>query len=192
MTRVFSTFAKWVTSVALFSAAVAHADVLDSTLTSLGANQWRYDYTINNPTDVYFDELTVYFDVANYGQLEAPIAPGSWDAVLVQPDAGIPANGYVDFWNPFDVMTPGSSESGFSVTFNFLGTGSPGAQSFDLIDSTTFAVVYSGTTTVVDSTIPVPESSSLSLVILGLAIGVLKFRLQKQASTPPEDHSATD
>jgi hypothetical protein len=175
----------WIISIALFSATAAFADVLESTVTPLGTNQWRYDYTLNNTlAGLNFNEMTVYFDPALFTQLVAPSAPGNWDALLVQPDPGLPDNGFLDVLSLSGRMTYGTSETGFSVTFNFLGTGTPGPQSFDLIDfidANTFTVVYSGTSSLIANISTVPECSTLLMMLLGLAFGALHFFVQNKA-----------
>ncbi len=157
----------------------ANAGVIDYTATSLGGNLWRYDYAINNPTpSLGFDEVTIYFDVVNFGALSAQVAPAGWDAIVIQPDTVVASDGFYDVLNLGGLLGAGASFSGFSVTAEWLGAGSPGAQAYDLIDSVNFSVVGSGRTTEVVS--QVPEPTSLSLVLLALGAATTLRRSKKQ------------
>ena len=149
----------------LLSLSTAHAGVVDYLATSLGGSLWRYDYTINNTTpSIGFDELTVYFDVATFRLLSNAIAPIDWDPLVVQPDAGLPTNGFFDALNLDGLLGDGASVSGFSVSFEYLGAGRPGAQAFDLLDSSNFIVVNSGTTERRDGSPAIPEPDRKSVV----------------------------
>jgi MYXO-CTERM domain-containing protein len=55
----------------------------------------------------------------------------------------------------------GGGVSGFAVTFDWLGTGEPGAQPFDIVDPDTFEPIYSGTT--------VPEPAAGLMAMLAAA-----------------------
>ena len=153
----------------LVSISAAHAGVVDYTATPLGGNLWRYDYTINNTTpSTGFDGLTVYFDVNAYELLTDLVAPVNWDPIAVQPDGGIPSDGFYDALNLGALLGDGASLSGFSVSFTYLRAGAPGAQRFDLYDSKNFSVLLSGTTSQPDDPRRVPEPASLALLLLGL------------------------
>jgi hypothetical protein len=148
----------------------ARAGVIDYVLTALGGNLWRYDYTINNPVpSLGFDELTVYFDVGQYELLSAPAAPAGWDPIAVQPDAGIPSDGFFDALNLGAPLADGASVSGFSVEFAYLGVGTPGAQRYELLDSLTLTIIGSGTTELAPAAVPEPSTSMLALLGIGLA-----------------------
>lgn len=163
----------------LLPLSVAYAGVVDYAATSLGGNNWRYDYTVNNTTpSIGFDELTVYFDISKYELIWTPTAPAGWDPILVQPDAGIPADGFYDVLSFDGFVNSGASISGFSVSFAYLSTGTPGAQPFELLDSSAFSVVYSGITQPLGSLPPVPEPSSLFLMMLGLSVAFAIHQLR--------------
>lgn len=147
----------------LLPLSAVHAGTISYVATPLGANLWRYDYTVTNAIpSIAFDELTVYFDVGRFEMLAEPTAPAGWDPIVVQPDPGIPSSGFYDALNLGAPLGAGATVSGFSVSFAYLGVGSPGAQSFDLLDSATFSVVHSGTTA------PIPEPASFAMILMGL------------------------
>lgn len=148
---------------------MAHAGLVDYATTPLGGNLWRYDYTINNTTpSTAFDELTVFFDVNSYELLSAPTAPAGWDPIVVQPDTGIPASGFFDVLSLGGFLADGQVLTGFSLTFAYLGPGTPGEQRFDLLNSADFSVTLSGTTTQ-PGAVPIPEPGTALLVLSGLA-----------------------
>ena len=160
-------FALWTSS--------ARAQSIEYGATSLGANQWRYDYVIDNshpgPT---FDEVTIYFDVASDTSLALAASPAGWDPLVIQPDPAIPGDGYLDVVDLGGAVPPGASVAGFSVTFTSLTAGGPGSQRFELYDSSSFDPRGSGLTTALGSTTtPVPEPETIALLLGGLlALGV--------------------
>jgi hypothetical protein len=147
----------------------ANAGVIDSSVTNISGNQWRYDYTINNRTPgLAFDEVTIYFAEGVYELLTGATAPAGWDALAIDPDSGIPADGFYDVLNLGGLLNDGETVSGFAVLFNYLGAGTPGVQSFDLIFSADFTVTYSGRTTQADTPGRIPEPATTALVLLAL------------------------
>lgn len=147
--------------------AISQAGPISYSATSLGGNQWRYDYVLSSDASTpAFDEFTIYFDLGLASGLTLPSAPAGWDPIAINPDAGIPADGYYDALSLGGLFLPGDAASGFSVTFTFLGASTPGSQRFDLIESSTFSVVGSGSTSELapdDNTVPAPSTASLLL-----------------------------
>jgi len=164
----------------LLPLSAANAGVVDYTATNISGNQWRYDYTINNPTPgLAFDEVTIYFAEGVYELLTDATAPAGWDPLAIDPDSGIPADGFYDVLNLGGLLGDGETVTGFSVNFNFLGAGTPGAQSFDLILSQDFSITYSGRTAAFGTPGQVPEPTSLALVALGLGIAGTRRRARQ-------------
>jgi len=131
----------------LCAMSAAHAASIGYTATSLGGTQWRYDYTVSNTTlAVPIAEFTLFFSVGPYANLhDISTAPG-WDVLLVQPDPAIPASGYFDALALAGGIAPGATARGFSVTFDYLGAGSPGAQPFSILDPVSFIELEAGIT----------------------------------------------
>ena len=144
----------------LCAMSAAHATSIGYTATALGGTQWRYDYTVSNTTlAVPIEEFTIFFSVGPYlNLLDVSTAPG-WDLLLVQPDPAIPDSGYLDALALAGGIAPGASAAGFSVTFDYLGTGSPGSQLFAILDPLTFVAIDTGGT----QAVPLPSTPCLLL-----------------------------
>ncbi|PKB20167.1 hypothetical protein [Janthinobacterium sp. 64] len=131
----------------LCAMSAAHATSIGYTATSLGGTQWRYDYTVSNTTlAVPIAEFTLFFSVGQYANLHSISTLPGWDVLLVQPDPAIPGDGYLDALVLAGGIAPGGTATGFSVTFDYLGAGSPGAQPFSILDPVSFIELEAGIT----------------------------------------------
>ena len=152
----------------LLLAVQASATVISYETTNVTGNTWRYDYSVTNDTLADpLNELTLYFQLGSFENLQSLGAPANWIGLLAQPDPLLPDNGFVDFLALGSGVGAGQTLSGFSVQFDWLAAGTPGSQPFDIIEPTAFEVIDSGVTT--PGTPPahgVPEPSSLALSIL--------------------------
>ncbi len=140
---------------------VATATVVDFSVTEVSGSTWQYNYTISNTTQPgNIGEFTVFFTQGQSSNLSVAASPGNWSSIVAQPDPNLPANGFLDSQALDLGLSPGSSQNGFSVQFTWLGTGTPGSQPFNIVDSNTFTTLESGNTTLV-SPVPLPASSLL-------------------------------
>ena len=144
----------------------AHATDIRYMAESLSGADWRYSYLISNDTlAVGIEEFTIYFDTSHYSNLAVNSSPAGWNSLVAQPDSNIPANGFFDSLTFAQGIAPTSILGGFSATFTYLGSGTPGAQPFEIVDSA-FNVIDSRLT----QAIPVPEPSQSWLFAAGLGL----------------------
>ncbi len=151
----------------------AHATTITSDLTKLAPpDRWQAAYTVANDTlAVDIEELAIYFQVGQYDNLLAGSQPGSWDAFVLQPDIVVPADGLYEPFTFVAGIAPGTSLGGFVVSFDFFGTGSPGAQFFEILDPFTFEPLDTGFTRSAQQ--PVPEPGTMALLgslLMGFAL----------------------
>ena len=163
------------TIVFLGFASASNGTTITYNVDSLSANSWQYIYSVINDTlgaDV--EEFTIYFDLTRYANLAVTASPAGWDSLVVQPDPGLPDNGFFDSLALGAGIAPGAGLSGFAVSFDYLGGGAPGAQPFDIVNPVTFAILESGTTS------GVPEPGTLVLLIGSLAALASSGRISRR------------
>ena len=157
----------------------AHAGVIKYTASDLadvtpGEDLWRYDYTVSGHAFVQSEFFDIYFVPSLYANLMSATGPNTdWDVAILQqpkPDNLPPFDtGIFDF---FALLDNPSLTGTFSVTFTYLGAGSPGAQPFEFFGADS-ALLQSGETSKPVSGIP--EPSSVALALVGLAALVSGF-----------------
>ncbi|MCF6236576.1 MAG: multicopper oxidase domain-containing protein, partial [Gammaproteobacteria bacterium] len=150
-------------SIFLLPWSVAQAVPVLYQANNLGGSAWEYTYTVNNDLPINIEEFSTYFDPALYENLVISDSPMGWDGLAVEPDSNLPDDGFSDWLTLGSPINSGDTLGGFSVTFDFIGTGTPGSQLFEILDPMTFDVLSSGSTT------SVPEPGALVLLVLGLA-----------------------
>jgi hypothetical protein len=131
---------------AIVSLSSAEAQVT-YTATAITGSTWQYDYTLTNPLSAPASEFTIFFSVNQFSNLSVVASPASWNSIVAQPDAGLPADGFFDTLSLTAGLSPGASQGGFSVQTMYSGSGSPGSQVFNIIDSLTFGILNFGDTT---------------------------------------------
>jgi len=178
-------WARWLGGLLLAGLAcvsTAQAAMVEYSLTALGGDVWRYDYSLSNigPAES-FDEFTVYFDAPGITGITAVATPAGWSSLVVQPDPQLPDAGFFDALSLSGAVPAGSVISGFSVSFSYLAGLMPGAQRFDLVVSEPFQTVYSGVTAATPSSVPLPAPAALML--LGLGALASRARAKKQGAS---------
>ena len=144
--------------------AITQATSINYTVSPLGGGQWQYDYIIEN--DSLADpiaEFTIYYQPNLYENLTVISSPLDWDPLVIQPDTGLPADGFFDALSLSAGLFPGGTDGLFSVSFDYLGVGTPSEQLFDVYDAN-FNLLDSGITI----TSPVPEPNTVLMLAIGL------------------------
>lgn len=163
-------------------AASARATNVTYEASHVGGTQWRYDYTVSNDTlAVAIEEFTIFFDHTLYANLAGAGSAAGWDLLLIAPDAAIPAAGYFDALALAGGIAPGATLGGFSLIFDYFGSGAPAAQAFSVLDPVSFAQLDSGVT-VTASAVPMPPSAAL--VLAGLMLLTLRLRRTATGGRP--------
>jgi hypothetical protein len=173
--------ALWVLTILLAQSTMGYASVISYSSSALGGERWRYAYTVQVlPGESAIDEFTVYFDTSQYRNLLVEGSPPNWDSIVLQPDLSIPSDGMFDSLALDTGIEPGHVLGNFFVSFDFSGSGTPGAQRYEVVDPVTFAVIRSGLT---DAGEPppgpseLPEPGTLTLVLAGaFAFLVRRYR----------------
>jgi hypothetical protein len=142
-------------------------------LFDLGLGRWQYTYEVMNVgLAVPIEEFTIWFDHELYKSVAietpGPLA-SDWDEIIWQPNPGLNDDGGYDAFALDLGIGAGESVYGFAVSFDWLGPGQPGSQSYDMIDPIDFSAVDSG------FTIPEP----LTFVMLSLG-GAMTAMLRKR------------
>jgi hypothetical protein len=127
-----------------------------------GEDRWEYAFQVDGFASYGAGYgFTVRFDPDHYAALDPdPTVPPQWDAITAEPDPDLGDDGFYDAEALVDAP---NAAAVFRVSFVWLGTGTPGAQPFDVREpSPSFEVVESGTTVL-------PEPAGLSLGASALA-----------------------
>ena len=179
----------------LMAASVAaHATVVNAVFTNLGGgNYYLAEFAVKNDgAPASISGFTIYFDETQYSNLSLAASPSTWDSLLIQPDLGLPAAGFLDalVLNPLNALLLGQTQSGFNVTFDYLGQSLPGALPFDINDSN-FNILFSGVTTTVPGAptggqIPEPEAFWLMLLAAGCLAATRVKWTARQAAAPAQ------
>jgi len=162
---------------AILFAQTSGASTISYELQDLGLNSYRYVYTVANdgtlPGGSAIQLFDILFDPALYQEASLtissdPILAADWTQQIFASAPGIPA--------AYDVLANGSGItlgqqlSGFAVDFIWMGAGLPGAQVYEIYDSSTFDLLESGTTI---SSVPLPGAGLLMASALVLMTGFL-------------------
>ena len=136
----------------------------------LGSDRWEYSYTVENlGLSGGIEEFTIWFDFVLYDNLvvTTPGTPPEWNEIVWQVEPVLEDPGGYDALATNLSIAPGENLDGFSVSFDWLGTGRPGPQYYEIIDSLDFSTIEDGYT--------VPEPTILML----FGFGLLALRSEK-------------
>jgi len=126
------------------------ASEVSYTLQGLGAGQWLYRYTVINDTlSEPIRQFIVWFEPGLYENLSIVSDPEigyDWYQDTVEPD---PVWLYYGAYRALawgDGISVGDYESGFAVSFTYLGAGTPNVQEFDIVDPCDYISLEAGWT----------------------------------------------
>lgn len=157
----------------------ANATIINYSATALGGTHWRFDYSIHNDTlGKELDEFTIFFDENLFANLSNATGPSGWDLLLIQPDTAIPSAGFIDGLMTGGGIAIGEILGSFSLTFDYLGSGSPGSQQFSIVDPTSFNELDRGMTRLSSPPGVLPLPDTLPLMLTGL--GALAYWRQRR------------
>lgn len=161
----------------------ANATIITASTINNGGSMFTTTYTVAAELgEAPIDEFSIFFDSARYASLTVVGAPAGFDAIAVQPDPAIPADGYFDVLALGGGISFGAPVGNFVVSYNFTGAGLPGRQLFNVVDPLSFDTIRAGFTTLEDGPNEVPEPGALSLMLLGA--GMLAQRRRTRAPAP--------
>lgn len=129
---------------------------------NLTGTQWEYTYTMSGVTfDMDFG-FTIYFAPDLYENLVASSVHPDWDILIIQPDKGLPGDGFYDALARIDGA---SLADPFRVTFDWLGIPGmvPESQPFEIYDNGPPWNIIGGADT---EAVPVPTT----IILLGAGL----------------------
>jgi len=145
----------------LVSSALGTSTEIQYEVSNLSPGRWEYIYTVENISlAAGIKEFTVWFDYGLYDNLvvTTPETPPEWNQIVWQVEPVLEDPGGYDAVATNLNIAMGTSLNGFSVSFDWLGTGTPGKQFYEIIDPIDFHTIESGYT---------PEPATLLLLGLG-------------------------
>lgn len=131
-----------------------------------GEDLWQYGYVIRGPLDPFY-AVNLLFSPTDYRglTLDEVSDPGSIDVVLTEPDPGLPADGQGTATALLALS--GTDTAGLKISFIWTGAGTPGSQTFQVLDDL-FNVVQIGVTTPpAPPGVDAPPTAFLALAALG-------------------------
>jgi hypothetical protein len=153
-------------------------------VSNVSGNEWSYTYTVNNSAPFVANEaLTVFFPGGLFSNLQdPPPSPGGWFTLSLQPDTTLLTDGLYTAL----ALNDGASLVGpFTITFNYLGPGTPASQNFsiDLFDANGKLLnnVTTGVTTPFRTQVPEP-ATGLLLLVGAVAVSGLRKRFSRESS----------
>ena len=161
----------WLAGTILFLAlGTANATLITAGLVQLTGDRWQATYSVTNNTLLSaIDEFSISFALGLFEDIDDTATPIDWDPLIFQPDPSLPDDGIYDALALNVGIAPGDTLGGFVVEFDFLGSGIPPGQIFEIFDPFNFDVLGSGMSVITSvTTLPVPVPATLWLFMVGL------------------------
>lgn len=157
-------------------------ETVDVPDTMVGVDRMKYVYHLDGAFTQFYGFNLIY-DPAQYAALDITVPLGSdWAPSITQPDALAPLTGLVSHAALIDIT---DATATFEVEFDWLGTGIPGSQPYEIFDDF-FNVVTTARTTPFGATPPdptVPEPGTLTLAAAAL-LALSSQRLRRRVPAP--------
>lgn len=174
------------------SAASPTSISIQASVISMGGNVYRYVYSITNNGSLQggapIKLFDILFDTSLYQQGSLQIVTPSnlstqWSQQILTGIPPVPAA--YDSLALQGGIPEGTTVTGFSVQFTWLGSGTPGAQPFQIFDPTTFQQLQTGQTAVDSTPVSVPAASTLLLVLISVGLVlIVAYQSRLQRSRP--------
>jgi len=152
------------------------ADNIDYQVSNVSGNEWQYSYYISVPPTnslLNLQAFTVFFDPSLTTNLQdtSGESTSNWGIFSVSPDPVLISDGFYTA----QALTDNPLTIPFTITFDYLGSGTPGSQLFSIDQFDSNGILTSnlatGNTTLL-GTVAVPEPGTLVLLLSGL-VGLL-------------------
>ncbi|WP_300318660.1 PEP-CTERM sorting domain-containing protein [Accumulibacter sp.] len=141
----------------------------------VGQDRWSYAYQLSGSFG-FFEGINLLYPAADYANLDltSPPDPALWSSLITPPDPSFPADGLLGI-SALAVLSP--VDLPFTLEFTWLGSGSPDAQSFEVVDDRFNVVAVGRTTPAGSQSLPEPGS----LLLLASALGLLRCRQRRSS-----------
>lgn len=147
-----------------------------------GEDRWQYAYRVTG-SFVKDGGFQILFPASDYGLIEGtfPAVVGDWDVNVSQPD---PIFLFDGIYGATAQAAKNALAELFTVSFIWLGSGTPGAQTYEVFDESFFPLIETGSTRPQAAAAPAPGT----LVLLGL--GLIGFAACHRGSRRAEGGAA--
>lgn len=151
----------------------ASATTITYTASPTGGSTYNLEFEVTNDTlGAPIEEFTIFFGFNEFENLANAGAPTDWDPLLIQPDTGIPDDGFADWLALGTPLGVGETLGGFSLSVGLIATTLPEMLAFTIIDPFTFDILDEGFATLAmtmpPSEIPLPAAMWMFLAGLGV------------------------
>ena len=145
-----------------------------------GVDRMKYVYHLNGAFPTFYGFNLIY-DSSHYANLDVTVPLGSdWFGLPpIQPDASAPLDGLLTYTAQTDIA---DATSTFEVEFDWLGSGTPGSQPYEIFDDG-FNIVSTARTTEFGVN-TVPEPATLALVVTALLALLMRHFRRRPAILP--------